>query len=115
MGKTSDPSDFERGARCAGSSFSEASGLLGFSHMTVSTVYQKCPVGENSLLIRGQMRMARIVQASRWATNGQTRAQYNSGVQNSISGKPVREKVGQGPRRLYILKINMTAPSNQYQ
>ena len=66
------------GARLAGSSISETTGLLGFSHTTVSkgllrTVQQRnthpvsgSPVGENTWLIREVgRRMARIVHANR--------------------------------------------------
>jgi hypothetical protein len=44
------------------------------------------PVGENNLLMRGQRRMARIVQANR----PQITVQYNSGVQNSISEHTIK-------------------------
>ncbi|KAJ7992874.1 hypothetical protein DPEC_G00266600 [Dallia pectoralis] len=46
IGQTSNLSDFDRGmiigARCAGSSISEAADRLGFSRSTVSKVYKEC-------------------------------------------------------------------------
>ena len=83
MGKKGDVSDFERGlvvgARRAGLSISETADLLGFSRTTISRVTEngpkkrKYPVssnspGENALLmpkVRGQRRMARLVQGDR--------------------------------------------------
>ena len=41
--------------------------------------------GEYNLVMRARRRMARIVQDNKQATNRQITAQYNSGVQNSIS------------------------------
>ena len=101
IGKTSDLRDFERGmfvsARRAGSSISETVGLLGFSHATVSMVYQECcdkqktfsqqPSCRQKQLIDdgGRWRMARIVQDNR-----QIMAQYNSDLQNGISEHTTR-------------------------
>ncbi|KAK6324712.1 hypothetical protein J4Q44_G00040540 [Coregonus suidteri] len=109
MGKTSDLSDFERGmivgARRAGSSISETAALLSFSRTTVSRVYrewcdnqktssQRQSCGRKQLVDeRGRMRMERIVQANRRATNRQITAQYNSGVQNCISERTTRRSL----------------------
>ncbi len=72
MGKKGDLSDFERGmfvgARRAGLSYSKTADLLGFSHTTISRVYENGPkkrkypvsgscVDENALLmseVRGE-------------------------------------------------------------
>jgi hypothetical protein len=51
------------------------------------------PVGKNSSLMRGRRRMARIMQANRWATNRRIMAQYNSGVQNGISERTTRRSL----------------------
>ncbi|KAK6324713.1 hypothetical protein J4Q44_G00040550 [Coregonus suidteri] len=101
MGKKRDLMEFERGmivgARRAGSSISQTAALLGFSRTTVSVVYrewrdkqktssQRQSSGRKQLVDkRGRRRLERIVQANRRATIRQITAQYNSGVQNSIS------------------------------
>ncbi|NP_001134633.1 Acidic leucine-rich nuclear phosphoprotein 32 family member B [Salmo salar] len=101
MGKKRDLRDFERGmivgSRRAGSSISQTAALLGFSRTTVSVVYrewrdkqktssQRQSSGRKQLVDkRGRRRLERIVQTNRRATIRQITAQYNSGVQNSIS------------------------------
>ncbi|XP_014050379.1 acidic leucine-rich nuclear phosphoprotein 32 family member B isoform X2 [Salmo salar] len=109
MGKKSDLRDFERGmivgARRAGSSISQTAALLGFSRTTVSVVYrewrdkqktssQRQSSGRKQLVDkRGRRRLERIVQTNRRATIRQITAQYNSGVQNSISERTTRRSL----------------------
>uniref|UniRef100_A0A4W5R473 Acidic leucine-rich nuclear phosphoprotein 32 family member n=1 Tax=Hucho hucho TaxID=62062 RepID=A0A4W5R473_9TELE len=109
MGKKSDLREFERGmivgARRAGSSISQTAALLGFSRTTVSVVYrewrdkqktssQRQSSGRKQLVDKkGRRRLERIVQANRRATIRQITAQYNSGVQNSISERTTRRSL----------------------
>ena len=105
MDKKFDLKDFDHGmivgARKGGLSILETANLLGFSCTTVSRVCrewceklnisseqqfcgQKCLVNK-----RGQRRRARLVEADRKVT--QITTHYNSGMQKSMSGHPMRQ------------------------
>ncbi len=77
------------GARWTGLSISKTADLLGFPRTTISRVYkewsEKEKISSERQLIRGQMRMGRLVIDDRKETVTQITTRYNQGMQNSIS------------------------------
>ncbi len=101
--------------RRAGLSISKTADLLGFSRITISSVYREWSEKEKICLVdvRGQRRMGRMVRDDRNATVTKITPRYNQGMQNTISERTTRrtlKQMGYSSRRQHLLSLGLFRP-----